>query len=291
MTTYRKIEKILTPKNFNWVGDAFYTTSFIGTDIPRTRMSPFFALGYNADIDFEARETPRGVGAHPHKGFETVTIAYKGKIEHKDSRGNHGVIGEGDAQWMTAGSGILHQEYHEQKFSKQGGLFQMVQIWVNLPAKDKETTPKYQDLLFDKMTKVPLDNDGSFVNVIAGTYQGQKGNGTTFSPINMYNAYLQKGAKADFTFDNTWSTAILVIEGGVKVNGETELHKDGFAMFENDGGDTFSLEAIKENTIVLVMSGAPLNEPIAHYGPFVMNTQEQLAKAFEDFQSGKFGVL
>lgn len=287
---YRKIEKIKTPQSFNWVGDAFYTTSFIGKDISRNRMSPFFALGYNADIDFEARDIPRGVGAHPHKGFETVTIAYKGKIEHKDSRGNHGVIGEGDVQWMTAGAGILHQEYHEESFSKQGGTFQMVQMWVNLPAKDKETTPKYQDLLMNEMTKVDLGNN-SFVNVIAGNYQGQQGKGTTFSPIELYNAYLNKGTNADFTFNTTWSTAILVIEGSVQVNGETLLAKDSFAMLENNAGETFNLEALENNTIVLIMSGEPLDEPIAHYGPFVMNTQEELAKAFEDFQARKFGVL
>lgn len=287
---YRKIEKIKTPQSFNWVGDAFYTTSFIGKDISRNRMSPFFALGYNADIDFEARDIPRGVGAHPHKGFETVTIAYKGKIEHKDSRGNHGVIGEGDVQWMTAGAGILHQEYHEESFSKQGGTFQMVQMWVNLPAKDKETTPKYQDLLMNEMTKVDIGNS-SFVNVIAGNYQGQQGKGTTFSPIELYNAYLNKGTNADFTFNTTWSTAILVIEGSVQVNGETLLAKDSFAMLENNACETFNLEALENNTIVLIMSGEPLDEPIAHYGPFVMNTQEELAKAFEDFQAGKFGVL
>lgn len=287
---YRNIEQVLTPRNFNWVGDAFYTTSFIGKEIPRTRMSPFFAVGYNADIDFEAKEIPRGVGAHPHKGFETVTIAYKGKIEHKDSRGNHGVIGEGDVQWMTAGSGILHQEYHEEEFSKRGGTFQMVQMWVNLPAKDKETAPKYQDLRVGEMTRVAID-ERSFVNVIAGEYQGQQGTGTTFSPIDLYNAYLQQGSSATFTFNNTWSTAILVIEGSVKVNDSQELAKDSFAMFENNAEDTFKLTATSDDTLVLIMSGEPLNEPIAHYGPFVMNTQEQLAQAFEDFHAGKFGRL
>lgn len=287
---YRNIEQVLTPRNFNWVGDAFYTTSFIGKEIPRTRMSPFFAVGYNADIDFEAKEIPRGVGAHPHKGFETVTIAYKGKIEHKDSRGNHGVIGEGDVQWMTAGSGILHQEYHEEEFSKRGGTFQMVQMWVNLPAKDKETAPKYQDLRVGEMTRVAID-ERSFVNVIAGEYQGQQGTGTTFSPIDLYNAYLQQGSSATFTFNNTWSTAILVIEGSVMVNDSQELAKDSFAMFENNAADTFKLTATSDDTLVLIMSGEPLNEPIAHYGPFVMNTQEQLAQAFEDFHAGKFGRL
>lgn len=289
--SYRNIEKVLSPETFNWVGDAFYTTSFIGRDIPRRRMDPFFALGYNADIHFDAQEIPRGVGAHPHKGFETVTIAYKGKIEHKDSRGNHGVIGEGDVQWMTAGAGILHQEYHEEEFSKHGGMFQMVQMWVNLPAKDKETTPKYQDLRFAEMARVNLENDGGFVNVIAGNYLGKQGTGTTFSPMEVYNVYLKNGGKADFTFANDYNTAILVIEGEVRVNDATTLIKDNFALFENGGADTFLLEALTDNTIVLVLSGKPLNEPVAHYGPFVMNTEEQLNQAFQDFKDGKFGTL
>lgn len=286
----RRIETVLKPETFTWVGDAFYTTSFIGNKISRRRMDPFFAVGYNADIHFDAREIPRGVGAHPHKGFETVTLAYKGKIEHGDSLGNHGVIGEGDVQWMTAGSGILHKEHHEKEWSKMGGDFQMVQMWVNLPAKDKETEPKYQDLYFDTMTKVPLEN-GGYVDVIAGEYQGQKGKGTTFSPINLFNARLEKGSKGDFTFPKNYNTAILVIEGSIKVNDDEILEQNTFAMFENDNGETFSLEGLSDNTIVLMMSGEPLNEPIAHYGPFVMNTQEQLAKAFKDFNSGKFGYL
>lgn len=286
----RNIEKVLTPKHFNWVGDGFYTTSFIGTEIPRSRMSPFFAVGYNAEIEFEASNIPRGVGAHPHKGFETVTIAYKGKIEHKDSRGNHGVIGEGDVQWMTAGSGILHQEYHEQEFSKKGGAFQMVQMWVNLPAKYKETQPKYQDLAFDTMPRVGLGNN-SFVQVIAGSYRGQNGAASTFSPIALYNAHLTKGTEAHFSFDTSWNTALLVVEGVVVVNGDQELKKDSFALMENNTNETFSVASLSPKSIVLVMSGAPLNEPIAHYGPFVMNTQEQLVKAFEEFEAGKFGNL
>ena len=288
----RNIEKLLHPGTFNWVGNAFYTTSFIGKgNISHRRMDPFFAIGYNADIDFEAEEIPRGVGAHPHKGFETVTLAYKGKIAHKDSRGNHGVIGEGDVQWMTAGSGVLHQEYHEENWAKNGGTFQMVQMWINLPAKDREVKPQYQDLLFDEMTRVNLENNGGFVNVIAGEYKGNKGKGTTFSPINLFNLYLNNGGKADFEFPNTYNTAFLVINGDVLVNGTENVSKDSFAMLENDNGDTFILEATSDHTIILVMSGEPLNEPIAHYGPFVMNTQEQLKTAFEEFKAGKFGTL
>jgi quercetin 2,3-dioxygenase len=210
---------------------------------------------------------------------------------HRDSRGNHGVIGEGDVQWMTAGSGILHEEYHEENWSKEGGLFQMVQIWMNLPAKDRETTPHYQDLLAEDMTKVALENNGGSIHVIAGEYRGNKGKATTYSPIHMYNAYLNENGKAEFTFPNEYNTAILIIEGSVKINANEIVEKDSFVLFENDKGDTFTLEALSENTLVLVLSGAPLNEPIAHYGPFVMNTQEQLVKAFEEYQAGKFGTL
>jgi redox-sensitive bicupin YhaK (pirin superfamily) len=287
----RNIEKVLSPQSFNWVGDAFLTTSFIGKEISRRRMSPFFAVGYNPDYEFDPQEIPRGVGAHPHKGFETVTLAYKGKIEHRDSRGNHGIIGEGDVQWMTAGSGILHQEYHEQEFSKKGGLFQMVQLWVNLPAKYKETPPQYQDLTLSNGTKVAIGEDGSFVNVIAGEYLGQKGPASTFSPIHLYNVYANQGASAEFAFPNHYSTALLVIEGRVKVNGAEVIPHDHFVMFENNGGESFALEAMDDQSIVLVMSGEPLNEPIAHYGPFVMNTEAELQRAIEEFRQGKFGSL
>lgn len=286
----RNIEKILHPGTFNWVGDAFYTTSFIGKEIPRRRMDPFFALGYNADIEFEAADIPRGVGPHPHKGFETVTIAYKGKIAHADSRGNRGVIGEGDVQWMTAGSGILHQEYHEEEWSKHGGLFQMVQMWVNLPAKDKETAPHYQDLLYDKIPSVALQ-DGGYVKVIAGNYQEQAGLATTYSAIELYNVYLQSGNQADFTLPVDYNTAILVINGTIEINGHEQVSKDSFVMFENGKAATFHMKSLSDDSIVLVLSGKPLNEPVAHYGPFVMNTQEELNQAFEDFRNGKFGTL
>lgn len=192
---------------------------------------------------------------------------------------------------MTAGSGVLHQEYHEENWAKNGGTFQMVQMWMNLPAKDREVKPQYQDLLFDEMTRVNLENNGGFVNVIAGEYKGNKGKGTTFSPINLFNVYLNNGGKTDFEFPNTYNTAFLVINGDVLVNGTENVSKDSFAMLENDNGDMFTLEATSNHTIILVMSGEPLNEPIAHYGPFVMNTQEQLKTTFEEFKAGKFGTL
>ncbi len=289
----RKIERIVKPGAFNWVGDAFHTTSFIGnnTGIARHRMDPFIAIGYNPPYFFTPKTPPRGVGSHPHKGFETLTMAYQGRIAHSDSKGNHGVIGEGDAQWMTAGSGILHQEYHEEEWSKTGGLFQMVQLWVNLPAKDKETPAHYQDLYEKEMTKVLLENDGGLVDVLAGSYLGQAGKATTYSPMEVYNVRLNKSGKATFQFPNHYNTAMIVISGGLLVNDTEQVPTDNFVMFENGGGDTFTVEATEPDTVVLMLSGEPLNEPLVMYGPFVMNTEAQIQQAIEDFNSGKFGKI
>jgi redox-sensitive bicupin YhaK (pirin superfamily) len=289
----RNIEKTLAPGQFNWVGDAFYTTSFVGNQvgIARHRMDPFIAIGYNKPYEFSARTTARGVGGHPHKGFETLTMAYQGKIAHKDSRGNYGVIGEGDAQWMTAGSGILHEEYHEEEWSKKGGVLQMVQIWVNLPAKDRETPAHYQDLRRQDLAKVQLDNNAGLLEIFAGEYQGLKGTATTYSPINLFNVRLNLAGEATFNFPADYNTAFIVIAGSVLVNGETVVNSDNFAMLENNNGDKFILKAIEENTIVLMLSGMPLNEPLIMHGPFVMNTEQEITKAIHDFQSGKFGRI
>lgn len=284
----RNIEKILSPTSFNWVGDAFYTTSFIGGEIPRHRLDPFFAFGYNPDKVFSGSAVPRGVGGHPHKGFETVTLAYKGRVEHGDSRGNHGIIDEGDVQWMTAGSGILHQEYHETEWAKHGGVFQMVQMWVNLPAKDKETTPGYQNLTAKDMPIVPVEN-GS-VQIVAGLYQGTSGIGTTFSPMHVYNVSLGQGGTAEFDLPGDFNTAFLVLDGQVQV-GDKTVKKDQFALLENRGEERFSISSLAEDTKVLLISGKPLKEPVAHYGPFVMNTTEQLEQAFREFREGKFGEI
>lgn len=289
----RNIEKVVAPGTYNWVGDAFYTTSFVGnsTGIARHRMDPFIAVGYNSLIEFTPREIPRGVGSHPHKGFETVTIAYQGKIAHKDSKGNHGVIGEGDVQWMTAGSGILHQEYHEEDWSKKGGMFQMVQLWVNLPKKAKTETAHYQDLLHDEMTKVSLENHGGIVDVVAGNYENKIGKATTYSPINLFNVRLNKNGKATFDFPNQYNTAFIVIQGSVKVNETQIIPTDYFVLLENDKETTFFIEALDENTIVLMLSGEPLHEPLVMYGPFVMNSEEEIKEAYEEFRSGKFGNI
>lgn len=285
----KTIELIVAPPTPHFVGDGFRVHNFIpsGYHLDMKRMDPFLVLDYNSKFNFGATTTPRGVGVHPHRGFETVTIAYEGRIEHHDSAGGGGVIGQGDVQWMTAASGVLHKEFHESEWAKQGGIFQMVQLWVNLPAKYKMTPPKYQAITQDKMTKVDLGESG-FIEVIAGDYQGNKGPASTFTVVNMMNAKLKAGGKADFSFPAHFNTCALVIEGRVRVNNEL-VNTDYFVLFQNDGED-FHIEA-EEDAIVLILSGEPINEPIVPHGPFVMNTREEIFQAFEDYNMGKFGYL
>lgn len=289
MTT-KSIEHILPPPAPHMVGDGFRVHSFFpgGRLIDKKRMSPFFLMDYGAKIEFNPSEEPRGVGVHPHAGFETVTIAYHGKIAHHDSAGNSGIIGEGDVQWMTAGSGLLHKEYHETEYSKNGGPFQMVQLWVNLPAKDKKTAPKYQEITNLKMGRHLLADGKSYIEVIAGEYMGTKGPAFTFTPMQVYNARLQSGGTASLKLPASYNTGLLLIQGTALINGQ-EVAADHFVLFKNDG-EEITLEA-KENTIILVLSGEPIDEPIAAYGPFLMNTWPEVEQAIQDVNAGKFGFL
>ena len=290
MSIKRSIEYIIAPPAPHMVGDGFRVHSFFpgGRLIDKKRMSPFFLMDYGSKIDFTPSDEPRGVGVHPHAGFETVTIAYHGKIAHHDSAGNSGIIGEGDVQWMTAGSGLLHKEYHEENFSKSGGPFQMVQLWVNLPAAFKKTRPKYQEITNDMMGIVSLDDGNSYVEVIAGEYNGVKGPAFTFTPMHVYNTKLKQGATAVLNFPEQYNTGLLVIEGQVNMNG-SPVQADHFVLFKNDGEEII-IEAT-EDAVVLVLSGEPINEPIAAYGPFLMNTWPEVEQAIQDVNAGKFGVL
>lgn len=285
----RNIELNEAPPFPHYVGDGFRVHNFIPGVASMQRMNPFIMLDYNSPFYFEPSDKPRGVGVHPHRGFETVTIAYKGKVAHHDSTGNSGIIEEGDVQWMTAASGILHKEFHEENFSKMGGEFQMVQLWVNLPAKHKMSPPKYQSILNQSIPKVELPENSGLVEVIAGEYQGTKGAASTFSPIHLFNTKLNVGAMATFSFPKNYNTALLIIEGKIKVNGTTLAESNHFVLMENQA-ENFDIAAL-ENSIVLILSGEPIQEPIAAHGPFVMNTRQELVQAFQDFQHGKFGHL
>jgi len=286
----KSIERIISrPARPGMVGDGFRVFNYIpGAGIPQKRISPFLMLDFNAAYDFGPSDHIRGVDVHPHKGFETVTIAYKGSVAHHDSAGNSGVINPGDVQWMTAGAGILHKEYHEEKFSKAGGPFEMVQLWVNLPKKDKSTPAHYQALTAGQMGKLALPDEGGTVNVIAGKFNGISGPAKTYSPVNVFDIKLNAGAEVSTQIQEGHNTALLVINGSVEVNGE-RASEHSFVLFKNEG-DEITIKA-SADSVLLLLSGEPINEPIASYGPFVMNTQDEIHVAIKEFQEGKFGAL
>lgn len=288
----KKVVRVVAPKAPHFVGDGFRVSNFIPSvpDLHMARMSPFILLDYASKYRFTpSPQDPRGVGVHPHRGFETVTIAYKGSVSHHDSSGGSGTIYEGDVQWMTAASGVLHKEYHSEEFNRNGGEFQMIQLWVNLPAKDKMSPPKYQAISADQIPQFVLPDQAGTVDVIAGEFEGVKGAATTFTPLHMMNARVVNGSTLSFHFPANYNTLMLVVEGSIRVNDQADIPTDHLVFFENEGEDIV-VEATKD-TVVLVLSGEPIDEPIASHGPFVMNTQEEIQQAFRDFQSGKFGTL
>lgn len=284
------IEKIVTNSGRpHMVGDGFRVFNYIpGAGISQERVSPFLLLDFNPEYDFGPSDHLRGVGVHPHKGFETVTIAYKGSVAHHDSTGSHGIINSGDVQWMTAGKGILHKEYHEEVFSKKGGPFEMVQLWVNLPKKDKSVMPHYQELTAAGMGKFELTNNTGEVNIIAGEFNGIKGPADTYSPVNLFNIKLNEGGEVSTSIQASHNTALLVVNGSIEVNGTTATEHN-FILFANQG-EEIHIKA-NQQSVILLFSGEPLNEPIVSYGPFVMNTENEISEAIADFNGGKFGVL
>ena len=290
MNRYRALENIYKGSPFHMVGNGFRVINFIpGANELARRLNPFVLMDYNPSYYFPPTDSPFGVGAHPHRGFETVTIAYKGAVAHHDSSGNHGVIEAGDVQWMTAGAGILHKEYHAPHFAKQGGLLQMVQLWVNLPELYKSTLPRYQALTQAEMGLYHLPNQQGSIRVIAGNYENVQGPAKTFSPINFFDMRLKAEGEAILELPSDHNVAILVLEGELTINQQQRAQENELLVFENSSGE------IKINSeqaaVLLVLSAEPLLEPIAHSGPFVMNTREELQQAFSDFYQGKFGYL
>jgi redox-sensitive bicupin YhaK (pirin superfamily) len=288
VTTYRHIEGIYRGDSMHMVGDGFRVRTYFPTgDISAKRISPFILLDYHEPFTYAPSvDHRRGVGWHPHRGFETVTIAYKGSIAHQDSAGNSGVIHPGDVQWMTAASGVLHQEYHEEEFARRGGEMQMVQLWVNLPRKHKMSAPKYQAILSEQIGVVDLPNNGGQIRIIAGEYEGAKGPASTFTPINLWDIRLNAGASVDLTPPASHTTALLALHGAVKVNEQESAAAGDLILFENVSG-RIRLDT-DEDSILLQLVGEPIDEPVVQYGPFVMNTSDEIRQAIEDFQSGRF---
>ncbi len=282
----KKIAEINRGMGSHWVGDGFPVSTLFSYQSQGKDISPFLLLDYAGPAKFESSDRPRGVGQHPHRGFETVTIVYQGEVEHKDNAGNTGKIGPGDVQWMTAARGILHEEMHGQDFTRKGGTLEMIQLWVNLPAKDKMTTPHYQAILNKDIPVVKLDDNGGMIRVIAGEYAGTKGSAQTFTAINLWDMRMNTGHKIDLQLSAGFTTMLLVLQGAVLVNGTETIKGKELAIFERNG-DLISLEATSD-TIILVLNGEPIDEPIVGQGPFVMNTQDEIDQAITDYRAGRF---
>jgi len=272
----------------HWVGDGFPVRSMFSYESAPS-LSPFLLLDYAAPAEFLPALTPRGVGEHPHRGFETVTVVYQGEVEHRDSTGNKGRIGPGDVQWMTASSGIVHEEMHSREFTAKGGTMEMVQLWVNLPASLKMSPPGYQDILAPRTPVVPLAGGAGTVRVIAGAFEAAKGPARTFTPIDLWDLRLEAKKSAKVRVPEGHATALLFLRGGGLVNGVDAVDEGELAVLDRHG-EELSIEAGADST-VLLLSGAPIDEPVVGYGPFVMNTEAEIRKALEDYRSGQMGHL
>ena len=273
----------------HWVGDGFPVRSLFTYQSHGKQLSPFLMLDYAGPADFTPTTSRRGVGQHPHRGFETVSIIYEGEVAHHDSTGQGGIIGPGDVQWMTAGSGILHEEFHSEAFSKTGGRLLMVQLWVNLPAKDKLTAPAYQAILKDQIPVVDLPNNSGTVRLIAGQYQDQKGPASTFTPMNVWDLQIKANVPVVVPAKQGWNTALVVLKGKVKLSGQHDASEGQLIVYANEGQD-LALEASTDATLLL-LSGEPILEPIVGHGPFVMNTMQEIKDAITDFNNGAFGQI
>ncbi len=289
-STLKKLHSVQGSLSNHWVGDGFPVNTLLsyggGMD---QLLSPFLLLDHAGPHEFPPTSQRLGVGEHPHRGFETVTIVYDGEVEHRDSSGGGGKIGQGDVQWMTAASGIVHEEFHGREYAARGGRFEMAQLWVNLPAKDKMTPPGYQGILNSDIPVAALPDGQGSVRVIAGEFAGVRGPAQTYSPLNMWDMRLQAGARLMVPVPDGYSTAVVVLAGSVQANGDALIQAEQVGIFEHAGAHVHL--ASSDGATVLLLSGEPLNEPVAGHGPFVMNTQHEIRQALLDYQSGKMGHL
>ena len=288
MSALKKIKYSYSAEQKHWVGDGFHVYGLLRpTDDLNKFISPFVMLDYASPKEFSSSKQRRGVGEHPHRGIETVTFAYQGEVEHRDSSGGGGVIKPGDVQWMTAGSGLVHDEFHSIEFSKKGGVFEMVQLWINLPKKNKMTKPKYQEISNKDIPNILL-GENTKLRVIAGTYKGQKGPSSTFTEINLYDIISKENKKISLKFKNGTNTVILIMSGELEIENQTFKDKN-ILIFEQEGNEVAF--KVANNFKGLILNGDPIDEPIVAHGPFVMNTKEEIYTAFTDYQNGKMGSL
>ena len=291
-TTAVKTKSVLQvrgPGSNHWVGDGFPVRNMFPSNGIDAQVNPFLMLDYAGPKHFAPTKKHQGVDEHPHRGFETVTIAYQGAVEHRDSGGHSGVIFPGDVQWMTAASGVVHEEKHEREFAEKGGVFEMVQLWVNLPAAVKMSAPRYQAITKEQIPSVQLGKE-SYARVIAGELEGVKGPAKTFTPVNVFDVRAKAGERFELALPAGQNAAVVLLKGKVKLNGTTALEEDALIAVLSPDGDAVSVD-VSEDATLLVLSGEPINEPVASYGPFVMNTREELVQAVEDYRNGKMGHL
>ncbi|WP_250456293.1 pirin family protein [Caballeronia sp. ATUFL_M2_KS44] len=286
----KKILGSYSNPNSHWVGDGFPVRTLFSHQTMGRHLSPFLMLDYAGPKHFAPTARRQGVGQHPHRGFETVTIVYQGELEHLDSTGGGGQIGPGDVQWMTAGAGILHEEFHSPAFAKTGGTLEMVQLWVNLPAKDKMTSPGYQSVLANQIPSVELPEGAGHLRVIAGNYVGNAGPARTFTPMDVWDMRLNAGRGVTLTLPEGRTLALVVLRGQVRVNGDERVVSDAQLVLLGQEGTDVRLDAVSDAT-VLLLSGDPIDEPVVAYGPFVMNTTDEIREAADDFNSGRFGSM
>jgi hypothetical protein len=289
ITGDKKVVEIHQYGSRHWVGDGFPVRNLIPGNTVGEQLSPFILLDYAGPEKFDPTDSPRGVGEHPHRGFETVTIIYDGVVAHRDSTGSGGVIGPGDVQWMTAASGIVHEEMHEKEWAKKGGVFHAIQLWVNLPRAHKMSSPRYQTLVSQAIPTVELVGGTGRLRVIAGEFQGIKGPAKTFTPVHLYDVRVQAGSTAEITVPSNFNAAVFVLQGEASVNGSEPVKEAELARLDRNG-EHITMAAATD-TIMLVLAGEPINEPVARYGPFVMNTKAELVQAVNDYQAGKMGHL
>lgn len=285
----KKVVEIHRYGSRHWVGDGFPVRNLIPGNSVGEQLSPFLLLDYAGPEHFAPTDQPRGVGEHPHRGFETVTIVYDGVVAHRDSTGSGGVIGPGDVQWMTAASGIVHEEMHEKEWAKQGGSFHAVQLWVNLPSIHKMSSPGYQTLLGQTIPTVELAGGTGYLRVIAGEFRGTKGPATTFTPVHLYDVRLKAGSTVEITAPSSFNTGIFVLQGEISINQSGPVKEAELARLDQ-AGERITIVAAAD-TSLLVLAGEPINEPVARYGPFVMNTKAELVQAVNDYHAGKMGHL
>jgi redox-sensitive bicupin YhaK (pirin superfamily) len=289
MTQRKQVLGIHGPGSTHWVGDGFPVRNLFPSNGVAAEIDPFLMFDYAGPNRFEPSTRPRGVDEHPHRGFETVTIAYQGSVDHRDSAGNSGTIGPGDVQWMTAASGVVHEEKHGREFTERGGVFEMVQLWVNLPRTRKMTAPRYQGILSGDIPRVELA-PGAYARVIAGEVNGIKGPANTFTPVNLFDVRAAAGSRFTLSIPEGHNAGLALLHGDIVVNGTGEAQGEARLAVLSPSGDSVEIEA-RADSVILVLSGEPIREPVASYGPFVMNTQAELRQAVEDYRAGRMGHL